>query len=133
MAKPAIKTQNIPQEVFEFVMTQLILRSVGFKTSEMTPIFDKAGENLSSIDMELKRSDKTELISLGFIALDMPVVLKNWISWTELAAKEILDNFKVAKSEYANLVAYKTMNTLLKHLEEVGFELVSTEILSTFN
>jgi hypothetical protein len=133
MVVKIMDSKNIPNEVHEFVMTQLILRSVGFKTSEMTPVFADVGEKLTSIDLELTREDKKEVISLGFIPLQMKNVLKNWKIWTQVAAKEILDNFKISKSEYSNLVAYKTMDTLLNHLAEMGFVLVSTEVASTFN
>ena len=133
MAKRKVNQVSIPQEVFEFVMTQLVLRSQGFKTTEMTPIITESGKNLTAIDLEIKRDDKIDYISLGIISLNLKIVLKNWATWVELASKEILENFKISKSEFSNLVAYKTMNILLKHLEDKGFELTSTEILSTFN
>lgn len=132
MGKNTRVVGKIPKVCREYVATNLILRSVGFKTSELTVAFTKNGKTTVDVELNIQREDTTFVIELGNIKLSHKIVLDYWENWLQTASKELVDDFADAKKLFYSLDAYKTMEILLEKLQERGFKVQDTNILETF-
>lgn len=126
-------SKKVPSVCYECVATQLILRTVGFTSAELGISVTKTDKNNTDVDLTVQRNNITELIDLGNIKLPHRTVMRYWESWLETATKELVDDFTNAKKLFYSLIAYKSMPTLLVHLEAKGFVLTDTQIAETFN
>lgn len=132
MGKNVRLVPKIPKVCREFVATNLILRSVGFKTGELTVSFTKNGKTTVDVDLNAQRGESTFNIELGNIKLPYKTVLDYWERWLETASKELVDDFADSKTLFYSLNAYKTMELMLEKLEERGFKVHDTDISETF-
>lgn len=123
---------KIPKLCREFVATNLILRSVGFKTNELTVSFTKNGKTTVDIDLNVHRKEAELKIELGSIKLPYKTVLDYWERWVATASQELVDDFSDTKTLFYSLNAYKTMELMLEKLQEQGFKVQDTNISETF-
>lgn len=126
MAKLVEKTAPVP--AYEFVMTQLILRANGIKTSEMDVMFTIKDVNKTTVDLRVTQGDKIEIIVIGSLNLAESKVKKMWAYWTEVAAEQIITNFDTYQKRSQ---VFKCVDILLKHLVKLGFNLQDTPIIET--
>ncbi len=125
-----INEKTAPTSAYEFVMTQLILRAAGIKTSEMDVIINVNTKDVqtTTVDLRIKQGKLTEIVTIGTINLEVTKVNKMWAYWTEVAATETLSNFDKCKDRSQ---VFKCVDVLLKHLLKLGFELKDTPIIET--
>lgn len=116
--------------IFEFVAIQLILRSVGIKTSEMEVVLNVHDKKNTSLDLALNQNGLIDTLHIGVLKLPLIKVQQFWESWLESASKQILKNFDKYKLK---LKAFRTMETMLEHLEQLGFALSDAPISQTNN
>lgn len=123
MTKP-----TAPVPAYEFVMTQLILRANGIKTSEMEVLIAAKDADTTTVDLLVRQGDKKELIVIGTMKLAVGKVKKMWPYWTEVAAEETITNFDAQQKRSQ---VFKCVDILLNHLAKLGFDLKDTPISET--
>lgn len=121
-----------PEAIYEFVMAQLILRSVGFKTSEMEVVLNAEDASpltkTTDVDLLIQRGDKQERIGVGTIKLTKSKVNKMWVYWLDVASKDMINNFDTYKQTSG---IFKGADLMLTHLAKRGFVIQDTAILET--
>ncbi len=116
--------------VYEFLAIQLILRSVGFKTSEMEVTLLATDKKSTSINLELNRDGLVDTMDIGTLKLSLVKVQQFWEIWLANATADLHKNLAKYK---VKLKAFKLAESMLEHLEKVGFELSDVPIEKTFD
>jgi hypothetical protein len=136
--KKVSKTARIlvPRPIFEFVMTQLILRGAGFKSSEITTLIKEvAGHpNKTSIHLRISRKEKESdlMTQIGVGTIDYPLAQaeERWERWLELAYLSVVKNFADWQTKS---LAYGSIEDILTSLEKTGFTISDADISETFD
>ncbi len=116
--------------VYEFLAIQLILRSVGFKTSEMEVTLVATDKKATSINLELNRDGLIDVMDIGTLRISLVNVQQFWETWLSQATADLHKNLAKYK---AKLKAFASAEAMLEHLEKVGFELSDVPIEKTFD
>lgn len=114
--------------IFEFVAIQLVLRSVGFKTTQMEVVLNVHDKKSTSLDLVVTQNTLNEIMHIGIIKLPLVKVQQFWEQWLESVSYKILHNFDKYKEK---LNAFRTMETMLEHLETRGFAIADAAIIQT--
>ncbi len=115
--------------IYEFLAIQLILRSVGFKTSEMEVSLLQV-KNSTTLSLELNQDGVCDTLEIGTIKRPLVQVQQFWEQWLAAATKDLHKNIVKYKEK---LKAFRTMEAMLEHLEKVGYNLTDVPINNTFD
>jgi hypothetical protein len=116
--------------IYEFLAIQLILRSVGFKTTEMEVSLLQVKPTATTISLELNQNGLCDSLEIGTLKLSLVKVQQFWEEWLAKATKDLHKNIVRYKEK---LKAFRTMETMLEHLEKVGYNLTDVPINNTFD